>query len=112
MTTYLQLDEIAFQERFRPLLDAGGAWFDFDWTDAEDARSIELARIERRLWTTLDVDGFVVVASGWHFVNRLGYVITEEAAPVDQEIEVFDPDELEDWTASLREAEESGSETQ
>lgn len=33
----------------------------------------------KHLWTILDVDGSLYAASGLHFVNRFGYLVTEEA---------------------------------
>jgi hypothetical protein len=50
-----------------------------------------------RIWTTLDVDRFVMVTAGCHFVNRLSYVITERAFDPSDEIEIVDPKELEDY---------------
>jgi hypothetical protein len=33
----------------------------------------------KRVWTILDGEGSaLVVSAGWHYVNRLGYLITEE----------------------------------
>lgn len=31
------------------------------------------------IWTLLDCDGELLISSGWHYVNRLGYFITEVA---------------------------------
>jgi hypothetical protein len=33
-----------------------------------------------RIWTLVDADGQSVVVAGWHYVNRLGYFLTEEDA--------------------------------
>ena len=106
MDGYLQLDETAFEERFRPLRDEGGSWRDFDWTDPADLEAIRLAASELRLWTTVDVDGFVMLSSGSHLVNRLGYVISEVAFPELIAIEVYDPEDLDDWNEGLRAQEE------
>lgn len=32
----------------------------------------------RTVWTVIDVNGVLYIIAGWHYVNRLGYVITEE----------------------------------
>ena len=32
-----------------------------------------------KVWTIVDVDGTLYVCAGFHFVNRFGYVITEES---------------------------------
>jgi hypothetical protein len=45
----------------------------------------ELAFVREQLpeviWTLLDCDGKLVVANGYHVVNRLGYYITQIACP-------------------------------
>lgn len=38
------------------------------------------------IWTMLDCDGSIVIASGVHFVNRMGYVVT--AVPIEPGVEV------------------------
>lgn len=55
--------------------------------------------------------GTNVSSSGWHFVNRLGYVITAEPVPLDTDVEVYDPDDLADWNERLQLAELTGSDT-
>ena len=49
----------------------------------------------RRVWTVLDCDGKTILASGFHFVNRIGYVITENPAPEGLDIEVLDTDDFD-----------------
>jgi hypothetical protein len=48
------------------------------------------------LWTIIDFDGVVGLGSGWHTVNRLGYVITEVPVPDNVVIDVIDDDDLEE----------------
>lgn len=45
-----------------------------------------------RVWTVIDSDGGGI-ASGFHLVNRLGYIITEVPAPDNVAIEVYGTDE-------------------
>ncbi len=42
------------------------------------------------IWTLLETDGESYIASGFHFVNRLGYFITEIPYSIDDNIEVTD----------------------
>lgn len=53
-----------------------------------------------RVWTWLDCDGEMVVGSGYHLVNRVGYFITEKALPDNvTSVEFMDeeaPDEFDD----------------
>jgi hypothetical protein len=37
-------------------------------------------------WTLLDCDGQMVIASGWHWVNRMGYFVTRKPWTEDTEI--------------------------
>jgi hypothetical protein len=95
----IQMDEFEFERRYRPIVTETGAWRDFDWTDPEEKRLIDVACSERRIWTTVDDgSGFVMLVSGWHFVNRLGYVVTE--VPFESErddISVYDPEDLAEY---------------
>lgn len=34
---------------------------------------------EDKIWTLVDADGKEYIIAGWHFVNRLGYFVTEES---------------------------------
>lgn len=53
----------------------------------------------RRVWTILDGEGELFYSSGYHIVNRLGYLITEKPFPKNQDIlvecEKFEPEEYE-----------------
>jgi hypothetical protein len=49
----------------------------------------------RRVWTVLDCDGETIVVSGFHYVNRMGYIITENPAPEGLDIEVLDADDFD-----------------
>lgn len=47
------------------------------------------------VWTIVDV-GYLCIVSGWHFVNRFGYIITELPCPNGVFITVEDDDDKED----------------
>lgn len=32
----------------------------------------------KKIWTIVDAEGELVIIAGWHFVNRMGYLITEK----------------------------------
>jgi hypothetical protein len=42
------------------------------------------AQHPRKIWTLLDCDGKIRICEGMHYVNRLGYFVTEVAAPEDR----------------------------
>jgi hypothetical protein len=44
------------------------------------------------VWTVLDCDGALVVGSGFHYVNRVGYIITEVPVPPGDSIATIDED--------------------
>lgn len=51
---------------------------------------------ESNVWTILDGDnGQLVVASGFHHVNRIGYIVTEVPVPEGEFIEVIDEDDID-----------------
>jgi hypothetical protein len=45
-----------------------------------------------RVWTVVECDGHLTVGSGYHLVNRMGYVITEVPAAEDEMVETIDTD--------------------
>jgi hypothetical protein len=49
-----------------------------------------------RVWTILDCDGKLYYSTGFHLVNRLGYLITEEVPECDIEVELEDLTENEE----------------
>ena len=62
-----------------------GAMFE---TYGEEVEFVK-AQDENRIWTYGDGDdGEGHIWSGWHFVNRIGYFITEVPCPIDTEIQV------------------------
>ena len=92
MITYLRLTDFEFKDTYRPIRAKDGSWRDFSWVDPDDLASIQKADLQRRLWTILDFDGAVGLGSGNHFVNRLGYVITEVPVPDNVIVDVIDDD--------------------
>jgi hypothetical protein len=47
------------------------------------------AQQPENIWTLLDCDGKLIVANGYHRVNRLGYYVTEVACPQNLQIDVI-----------------------
>lgn len=77
-----------FTQEFRPVQHPreGELW------PLERTPEIVRAADERRLWTAVDGDdGQTFYLSGWHLVNRFGYVVTERPYPEEEEIEVEFP---------------------
>ena len=66
-----QLSEDEFDEQFTVIPDARG--------DTVRPSADGIDPDSKYLWTIVDADGSLYAVSGWHFVNRLGYILTEEA---------------------------------
>lgn len=82
------IDEEEFVGHFRPVPNHlnGNASFDFgDGGCLFETYGAELDHIRlqpaQNVWTVLDVDGELMIASGYHFVNRMGYILTDRPWP-------------------------------
>lgn len=90
-----------FNERYKPIknhLD-GNASFDgcmYETYGEEMGHVLNVHETEpNRVWTVLDVDGRTIISNGLHYVNRLGYMITE--VPFTGKFcEVIDEEEIEE----------------
>jgi hypothetical protein len=69
--TMKQLTEDQFDAQFTVVPDTGGDSVRNDYEGID--------RDSKRLWTIVDADGSLYAVSGVHFVNRFGYIVTEEA---------------------------------
>lgn len=94
------ITEDEFYERFTPCkneLDKNasfdGCMFETFGEELDIVRTTNL-HAPKRVWTIVEVDGRMYYESGYHFVNRMGYLITEEEIEEDVEYTV----ELEDLT--------------
>lgn len=90
------LDEDRFWDHFRPIknhLDGNASWngcmFETYGEELSYVHSVN-AESPRRVWTILECDESLVVASGYHFVNRIGYLITEKPAEEGVDYEIVD----------------------
>lgn len=89
------IDEEEFVGHFRPVPNHlnDNASFDFGnggclfETYGAELDHIRLQPAEH-VWTILDMDGELMIASGYHFVNRMGYILTERPWPEHCLIEV------------------------
>ncbi len=69
---------------FRPNAAYDGCLFDI--YDKEIA--FVVAQPANRVWTLLDCDGKARIVQGFHYVNRLGYFVTEVEAPEDRTLRI------------------------
>lgn len=94
-STLFPIGEEEFVAHYRPVpnhlndnasFDFGNGGCLFETYGAE----LDHVRLQPRdhIWTILDVDGELMIANGYHFVNRLGYILTERPWPEHCLIEV------------------------
>jgi hypothetical protein len=57
-----------------------GCMFETFGVEIEFVRAMPASRV----WTLVECDGKSFICEGYHFVNRLGYFVTEVAAPQDR----------------------------
>jgi len=66
-----KLTEDEFDDLFTPVPDGAG--------DTIRASDDGLDKTSTKLWTIVEgEDASLIIVSGWHYVNRFGYVITDE----------------------------------
>jgi len=74
----------AFEKKYLPISNGEGSiLLETYGEDLEKVRKADSGKV----WTLLDCDGVLFVASGFHFVNRLNYILT--AKPWRKRGEVF-----------------------
>jgi hypothetical protein len=96
------ISEDAFYETYKPVPNPFNSNASWDGSMLETFGR-ELAHVQEvfktapdTVWTVLDCDGAHVVGSGFHYVNRVGYIITQVPVEPGQSVATeADPDELE-----------------
>jgi hypothetical protein len=58
-------------------LDPAASMFETYGTDYQEVLRVKATR-PRRIWTLCEEDGIGWVQAGWHYVNRIGYFISNE----------------------------------
>jgi hypothetical protein len=97
MDKIISLTEDEFDAQYTPIVSASG----------EQVRPGEYLgdRDSKQLWTVLDIDGNVYLQTGWHFVNRLGYMLTEESWTQETEAVWFLSSDNEDRIGGVEDSE-------
>jgi len=92
-----QITEEEFDKKYQPIenhIDDNASWSGcmFETFGAE----VEFVKQqpENHIWTIVECDDSMVVVSGWHYVNRMGYLITVN--PWQDDIEVMIDTEMDD----------------
>lgn len=94
-------------EKYQPIKNTfRSAEASFDGTLFETfGKELEHVRLAdpSKVWTLIDAEGSTIIESGFHYVNRIGYFITERAVRVEDRPVVIEVDTLEE----LRSAEDN-----
>lgn len=100
-----ELTDEEFYEKFKPQTnhfeeDApwDGCMYETYGEEHEYVREV-LKSKPHNVWTVLDVDGYLVLGDGYHYVNRMGYIITEVAADPKDSYNVMDADDRAEMLA-------------
>lgn len=99
---FIEIDELDWIKKFKPIknhIDTNasfnGEMFETYGEEVEFVKEQD----EKYIWTYADGDnGGLYIFNGWHFVNRIGYFITEEPWQENEEYQIciFEPeDELD-----------------
>lgn len=64
--------------------EAGGTMYETYGAEEQFVRE-QVAVNPKKVWTLLDCDGKMICVSGWHYVNRFGYFVTEVECDNDNE---------------------------
>lgn len=74
---FIEMDQFDWEEKFKPIpnhIEKGTTMFETFGKEVEFVKSCP----ENRIWTLLESDdGDMIIVEGFHFVNRLGYYVTE-----------------------------------
>ena len=79
-----------FKPKTNPFNSANGSWDGCAFeTFGQELKYIAfLSQTKpKHVWTILDVDGYQPVVSGFYFINRFGFIVTEKPWIVDTEVE-------------------------
>lgn len=96
-----------FEERFQPIKnhitkrEEFNGWL-FETYDDDLAFVMDFAnKNPEQVWTILDCDGATVIGSGYHLINRMGYIICKVRFKKDDDITVIDRDDEELYTLPI-----------
>ena len=94
----IKLTEDEFYERFNPIKNHfyknpedcsfDGCMFETYGKELDYIKGLIDDGGKASVWTIEEVEGKMYFVSGWHFVNRFGYIVTNEPVPENEEYEV------------------------
>jgi hypothetical protein len=93
--THIEIDHDEWVKIYKPIKDQaieGGEGIMFETYGKDSQRVIEQTKADvDKVWTLIDEESDkAIFINGCHYVNRLGYAITEEKAPFNISVDVID----------------------
>lgn len=92
----MQLSYEDWKRQYNPILNHLNPNASYDGLLFEtygDEIAFIIGQPQNTVWTLLDCDGKLILGSGFHVVNRMGYVVTEVPVPEGVDIGVVDVDD-------------------
>jgi hypothetical protein len=68
-------DFSVFCNKFQPIMEDPDELKKYHWA-GEDLEQLQNEDVHN-IWTILDCDGKMYISPGWHYVNRMDYLITK-----------------------------------
>lgn len=72
----IQADEEWWSDNYRPIINTGNGTFLFE-EFGEDLDFLNRMAKQNRVWTWVQENGMTAIINGFHYLNRLGYYVTE-----------------------------------
>ncbi len=91
--SYIQISWSKFEEQYKPIqnhIDTNAALDGCMFESYGDEILHILKADPDTVWTYLETDNNPILTNGFHYVNRIGYVLTENSYPENSIIEVID----------------------
>lgn len=82
----IQADEEWWSDNYRPIINPKNGTYLFE-EFGEDLDFLNKMAQENRVWTWVQENGMTVIMNGFHYLNRLGYYVTE--VPWDNEQDII-----------------------
>jgi hypothetical protein len=107
MNNNKQLTIDDFEQKYHPVKNPFRDTWTFDGcqfeTYGEDIEYVRSFEDKQKIWTVIDNnDGWFGVVAGYHYINRIGYLITEEKWESEfEEYTICDEGPVNDWFWSL-----------
>lgn len=90
---FIKLTEDEFDTEFKPVenLDQGQGNYHFDVYDSQDSYFLQFMSTNHlnHIWTRVDNENGPIFINGWHIVNRIDYMVTENPWKEHHEYEII-----------------------